>query len=189
LRRTVTEARNHRQEDNHEHARDSTRPTAITEYRQFGERFLAYLIDAIIVGFISNLLFGILGFGIPFDGSSPRDWEGTFNGLLMFGYLVYFWATTGQTPGKRILGLKVIGLNGETDGIGYRAAVLRYLGYMVSAIVFFLGYLWIIGDPEKQGWHDKIAGTHVVKTTACSRAGLPWPSWRARPSGSSSARW
>ncbi|HLA48407.1 MAG TPA: RDD family protein, partial [Nitrospinota bacterium] len=45
----------------------------------------------------------------------------------------------------------------------YKKAFIRYIGYIISEIPLFLGFLWIVFDKDKQGWHDKIAGTFVVK--------------------------
>lgn len=67
----------------------------------------------------------------------------------------------GRTLGKLVLGLRVV----RTDGtpLGFSRAFLRYLGYMIALIPFGLGVLWVAWDDQKQGWHDKIAGTFVIK--------------------------
>jgi uncharacterized RDD family membrane protein YckC len=76
-------------------------------------------------------------------------------------YFTYFHGTTGQTFGKMIFGLQVVQSTGEkmTIGVGF----LRWVGYIISAIVFYMGFIWIAFDGKKQGWHDKIAGTVVVR--------------------------
>jgi len=61
------------------------------------------------------------------------------------------------------MGVKITKINGSSIGIGI--AILRYIGYLVSAITVFVGYLMIIWDTKKQGLHDKIAGTCVIKTS------------------------
>jgi len=60
-----------------------------------------------------------------------------------------------------IFGLKVVQSTGEkmTLGVGF----LRWVGYIISGMVFYLGFIWIAFDGKKQGWHDKIAGTVVVR--------------------------
>ncbi len=80
--------------------------------------------------------------------------------LIALAYFVIFWATTGQTPGKMALGIKVI----ETDGspVTWGKAILRYIGYIISGVVLLLGFVWIAFDSKRQGWHDKIANTYVV---------------------------
>lgn len=79
-----------------------------------------------------------------------------------FGYYIFFWGTRGQTPGKMMVGIKIISTDGAPMSEG--EAALRLIGYAISGIVFYLGYLWIIWDKDKQGWHDKIASTYVVKS-------------------------
>jgi len=81
-------------------------------------------------------------------------------------YFAYFeGGPTGQTLGKRALGIRVIDLK-RGGPIGYGRAVLRYIGRILSTIVVLLGYFWMIWDPEKQTWHDKIAGSVVVPVDA-----------------------
>jgi uncharacterized RDD family membrane protein YckC len=79
--------------------------------------------------------------------------------ILNLLYYVGFWRLAGQTPGKALLGLLVI----RTDGrrISLWQAVVRWIGYWISGILF-MGYLWILVDNRRQGFHDKLAGTLVV---------------------------
>jgi len=81
--------------------------------------------------------------------------------LIGIAYLVCFWAWRGQTPGKMVMRIKII----RTDGseMGWRIAVLRYLGYVISGLLIGLGYLWVAFDVGKQGIHDKIADTCVIR--------------------------
>jgi len=87
---------------------------------------------------------------------------------LTIGYFTYFHGATGRTPGKMILGLKVIGEDGTPLTFG--VAFLRSVGYLISSVVLNLGFLWVAFDKKKQGWHDKIAGTVVIIQEAQSRA-------------------
>ena len=89
-------------------------------------------------------------------------------------YNIVFWWLKGQTPGKWLLGLRVVALGGGKVGLA-RAAV-RFVGYLLSAVPFYLGFLWILG-PERRGFHDRLAGTEVVYTRRLSRE-LPTPSDR-----------
>jgi uncharacterized RDD family membrane protein YckC len=70
-----------------------------------------------------------------------------------------FWLLAGQTPGKWVMGVRIV----RTDGERLRAGncVRRIIGYWISAILF-LGYLWVLVDNRRQGFHDKLAGTLVV---------------------------
>ena len=75
-------------------------------------------------------------------------------------YFTYFHGSTGRTPGKMLLGLKVVQRVGEN--MTYGIAFLRWIGCFVSALPLCIGFLWAAGDGKKQGWHDKIAGTVVI---------------------------
>jgi len=68
---------------------------------------------------------------------------------------------TGQTLGKKATGIRVYDLKAG-GSIGYGRAFIRYIGHIVSGIVIYLGYLWMLWDKEKQTWHDKMAGSVVV---------------------------
>lgn len=82
--------------------------------------------------------------------------------LFSIAYYVGFWTWRGQTPGMMLLGLRVAR---ESDGNppGLARSILRYVGYLISGFVLFIGFIWIAFDSRKQGWHDKIAGTVVVR--------------------------
>ena len=82
--------------------------------------------------------------------------------ILLVLYTVGFWTWRGQTLGKIALRVRVVGVDGRPIGVG--RAIVRYIGYLVSALVFLGGYLMIGLTRRKQGLHDKIAGTYVVKT-------------------------
>ena len=86
---------------------------------------------------------------------------GVIDWLIEIAYFVGFWSWRGQTPGKMVVGIKVI----RTDSslITWPYAFLRYLGYIVSAMTLGIGFIWIAFDSHKQGIHDKIADTYVVK--------------------------
>jgi uncharacterized RDD family membrane protein YckC len=119
----------------------------------FPERLVAYIIDGVIIGVVGFIIALMLPELVGF----------LVNLAIGVGYCVYFWTTSGSTPGKSLMGLKVV--NAETgELIDPGTAVLRYVGYLISSIALLLGFLWIIWDPRHQGWHDKIAKTLVVKT-------------------------
>ena len=143
----------------------------------FWLRFLAYVIDRIILYLISLILFligllalklGGISFGsIVMTGDLPLG-AGLFTAVyvvttLLTGmiYFTWFHGTVGQTPGKMLFGLRVIQISGEKMTFG--VAFLRWVGYLVSGLVFLLGFIWIAFDGRKQGWHDKIAATLVIR--------------------------
>jgi uncharacterized RDD family membrane protein YckC len=76
-------------------------------------------------------------------------------------YPVYFWAVRGATPGKQVLGLKVLTMDGVTP-IGWRRAMLRVMGYIINSIVLGIGFLLIAVSEDKRGLHDRLADTCVV---------------------------
>jgi len=80
--------------------------------------------------------------------------------FIMALYFVMSWALTGRTIGKSVLGLRIVGANGRPPTIG--RSVIRVLGYVVSAIVFWAGYWWVLIDDERKAWHDHMASTSVV---------------------------
>jgi uncharacterized RDD family membrane protein YckC len=152
-------------------------------YGGFWRRLVAYTIDKIILYFISLFLlltaFLALGQGglslsnIVATGDIPRGM-----GLVVISYaiamfitdmiyFIWFHGSVGQTPGKMILGLRVIQASG--DDMTFGAAFLRWVGTLVSSLFLSLGYLWIAFDGKKQGWHDKIAATLVIRTTSDAR--------------------
>jgi uncharacterized RDD family membrane protein YckC len=124
----------------------------------FGPRLVAYIIDLIILLVINFVIGLVLGLVLGDSGSLLAS---LLSIVIAFGYLIYFWTTTGQTPGKKMMGLKVIATDGATLNVS--KAVMRIIGYMVSGAILYLGFIWILFDTNKQGWHDKIAGTYVVK--------------------------
>jgi uncharacterized RDD family membrane protein YckC len=95
---------------------------------------------------------------------------GLANALTSLLSLAYYVAlegsASGQTVGKRVLGIRVLDFRGGTGSIGYGRALVRNLVKYVSAIPLFLGYLWMLWDQENQTWHDKAASSVVVPVDA-----------------------
>lgn len=132
-------------------------------YAGFWVRFAAALIDS----FLFTIMF--IPFALVFgpDDYFTNDTLGltAFDGLQqLISAIVYigFWMQLSATPGKLLLNLKIV--DAETGSpIKLSQAIIRYLGYFISAIVFCLGYFWILFDAKKQAWHDKMARTVVVR--------------------------
>jgi uncharacterized RDD family membrane protein YckC len=121
----------------------------------FWRRFVATLVDGIVLG----VAYGI--FAVIFSENAASG----LNLLLSLGYYTYFEGSSGQTLGKKALGIRVIDL-GAGGSIGYGRAFIRWIGRIVSAIPLLLGYLWMLWDKEKQTWHDKFANSVVVPESA-----------------------
>ena len=146
-------------------------------YGGFWLRFVAYLIDSVIVAVPSWIVGSIVGaittaVGAPSDPSrsvtSNLPPAALFAVLVLYllllvwaiGYFVYFWSI-GATLGMRILRLHVVDADtGQPIGIG--RALLRYLGFLISSLVCDIGLIWAAFDSRKQGCHDKIANTVVL---------------------------
>jgi uncharacterized RDD family membrane protein YckC len=138
----------------------SVAPTPSTVRKAgFWIRFVAIFIDGIILAVINLIIASILH-----SSTTGRSGMSTLLGLI---YFVYFWSSTslwpGQTVGSKLLNLRVI----RTDGadLSIVQALIRYVGLFISILVIFIGVIWAAFDPNKQGWHDKIADTYVIKTS------------------------
>ncbi|HEY88006.1 MAG TPA: hypothetical protein G4O06_08310 [Dehalococcoidia bacterium] len=128
-----------------------TAPEVVVECMGFWIRFAASIIDYVAIAVIFFVL-------TPFA-------YGPGSPSVIFLAWLYHWLFTGlkgQTLGKMVVGIKVINAQGNRPGLGY-AALREVPGKLISAIVLCLGFLWIAVDRQKQGWHDKIANTYVVK--------------------------
>jgi uncharacterized RDD family membrane protein YckC len=86
------------------------------------------------------------------------------------GYFVFFWSTTGQTPGDRVMQIRV---QDATDGqpLHLARAVLRLLGALLSVLLLFVGYLLILVDGRRRALHDRLVGSVVVYMPLRRRAG------------------
>ena len=126
-------------------------------------RLGAQLLDGFVAWLVALLIFG-LSAGVAAAGDDGGAGVGTFV-LAALGYVAFaFWfLSQGKTPGKFLLGTKVVDKsNGRIPGIG-RMLVRETVGKMASGLFFGLGYFWTIWDKDAQAWHDKIAGTLVLR--------------------------
>ncbi len=130
----------------------------------FGIRFLAFLVDEMILG-IPLLLGGLASMSFAFDPTPTFvTAAGSLYGVFGLLYYVYFWGARGATPGKSLLGLTVVTETGATP-IGYGRALLRLLGYAASSFLLGIGFLLIAFSPDRRGLHDRIAGTRVERSS------------------------
>ena len=111
----------------------------------FGVRMGALLIDLILVGIVLSVL-------PDFDNMTL---------LTLATYGAVMWKLRGTTVGGIVFGLQVVRLDGRE--IDWPTAIVRALGCFLSLAVAFLGFIWIAIDDDRQAWHDKIAGTVVVR--------------------------
>jgi len=165
---------------------EPTGPAPGVSFAGHGARLGAYVIDAIIVGTVVSAL--LLVVGLPLagdffriaiddpdrfnDASTWAELGGSFIlfiigsaviGILAMLNFPFFWARGGATPGMMAAGIRVVN---DRDGsqIGWGPALLRLVGMWVSGAVFYLGFVWILVESRRRGWHDLIAGTCVIST-------------------------
>jgi len=148
-------------------------------YGGFWRRSVAFSIDQLILQIISVIVYYLgskimeIDYG-PTNPSSPFPFTllWSFYGMsliLDMVYFTYFHGITGQTPGKKLTGLRVIQKSGAPMKL--EIAFLRWVGYLISKIFFYIGFIWIAFNREKRGWHDIIAGTCVVRTEKSAQPG------------------
>jgi len=141
--------------------------TRMGHYAGFVTRLAARIIDLIVVAIITTLV-GVMANVIITFLSIENERYLTIMGVIVIVvnfiiFLTYYigsWMLAGQTVGKSLMGLRIVTENGER--IRLRNAVVRLFGYFISSLFFFLGYLWVLVDDKRRGWHDIMAHTIVV---------------------------
>lgn len=134
------------------------------EFVGFWPRVGAALIDSLLILVICVPLVTMI-YGREYWASSrilqgPADF--LINWVLPAIAIVLFWVYRQATPGKMAIAARIVDARtGERPST--RQLVVRYLGYYVAMLPLMLGILWVAFDPRKQGWHDKLAGTVVVR--------------------------
>ena len=134
------------------------------EYVGFWPRVLASIIDTLLIGVITWPLL------TAFYGESYWDGDSFIQGPMDFILswifpavaVVIFWVTRQATPGKMAISAKIVDARtGNAPSINQYIG--RYLSYFIAMIPFFIGIIWVAFDEKKQGWHDKISSTVVVR--------------------------
>jgi len=135
----------------------------------FWIRFAACVIDSLLLGAVQF----VIGLFLGFAGGAAGDFEGG-GGFAMLAitwlcsmavsitYYVFFTGYNGQTPGKMALRIQVVRTDGTPMTYG-RAFLREIVGKFVSALILCIGYLMVAFDRQKQGLHDRIAATYVIK--------------------------
>jgi uncharacterized RDD family membrane protein YckC len=136
------------------------------EYAGFWVRVGASMIDSVLVMcLVYPVLVAVYGwayFDRPmFAPTGLADFLVSY--VLPAAAIIAFWISRQATPGKMALQLRVV--DAKTGGtLTIVQSLIRYVGYYVSAIPLFIGFVWIAFDPRKQGWHDKLASTVVIRS-------------------------
>lgn len=144
-------------------------PAAGLAYAGFWWRVLAWFIDSILLGIVFFVLLRLFLKGIDYGNGNIvwTDGQWVLPVIYVVGilYVPVTWAALGETLGHRVLGMEIRRVDdGQRPGIGQ--VIVRYLGYIVSSIIIGIGFLIAAFDPRKQGLHDKMASTVVVRKTA-----------------------
>ena len=141
------------------------------QYAGFVTRLVAFVIDLVIVTVLVIISDAAMGLIATLLKSMHLIRSGALAetvvtvvtaapGVVLFvAYYIGFWLAAGQTPGKRIMGVRIV----RTDGgrVEWGNVVRRFVGYWLSFILF-LGFLWILVDNQRQAWHDSLSGTIVI---------------------------
>ncbi len=131
-------------------------------YAGFGKRFLAALLDSIILGILSILIGVVIGVILSAVSKDLAKALGNLVGLLI-GWLYYAIQESSEkqaTIGKQALGIVVTDL--QDQRISFVQATIRYFGKILSGIILLIGYFMVLFTEKKQALHDMIAGTLVV---------------------------
>lgn len=134
------------------------------EYAGFWIRVAAAIIDTIIVLMILGPVLTMI-YGQEYwvsESFSHGSLDLLLNYVLPAIAVIIFWIYKSATPGKMVFDLIIV--DAKTGNKPTTSQfIIRYVGYYVSTIPLMLGLIWVAFDGRKQGWHDKIAGTLVVK--------------------------
>lgn len=139
-------------------------------YAGFWIRVFASLVDSVLIAIVV-MPFMRLIYGPAFFAADAPLIMGPAHVLFVYVLpaiaVVVFWTHRQATPGKMVVGARVVDADtGERPST--RQCLVRYAGYFLSSFVFGLGLIWVGIDRRKQGWHDKLAGTVVVRCPAGS---------------------
>jgi uncharacterized RDD family membrane protein YckC len=140
------------------------------DYAGFVTRAIAFAIDIALIDLAAAIVAIVVGLGVSaFDVP-----DGVITVLVVIGgaaffawgvaYFAMFWSTTGQTPGSRVMGVRVVCAGGG-EPVRLRSAIMRLVGMVLAAIPFFAGFLLILVDDRRRGLQDRIARTVVVYAT------------------------
>ncbi len=130
-------------------------PDVDFRYAGFWIRFIATILDILIIWLPAVLIGILLTFFVRIEILSSLVF------ILVIILYIYLDGKYGGTPGKLILGLKIV--NSEGKYIGIPTAALRYIGKVLSSMIIGIGHLFIVWEPKKQALHDKVANSYVIR--------------------------
>ena len=132
-------------------------------YAGFWPRLAATIIDSIwLYGIIYTILWFLIGPGLFNSEASYTPTQFVFEYVLPLVVVMAFWVIKSATPGKMLFKMKIVDADTHHP-VSAPRLLLRYLAYFVSMLPLCLGFLWVAWDKKKQGWHDKIAKTVIIR--------------------------
>ena len=144
------------------------------DYCGVWRRCAANFLDGIILGMAYELVHAVLLAIASLTGTAYlgfSDWM--LSTIIFWTYMIWFKSYQSATPGYNIFGIRIISINGTQ--ISIKQIIVRTISSFFSAIPLGLGYIWIAIDANRQAWHDKIAGTYVIKAEAKSVQAIRLP--------------
>ena len=140
------------------------------KYSSFWMRLFAFVLDGLILGLALSVI--QVPMALIVGALAPK--HAVFSVIIaILGwltitvagifYILYFWATRGATPAKKLLGMRIVRQDG-VEPMGWSKAGLRLAGYMVSVFIFYMGFLMVLFTERSRSLHDMIAGTVVIQT-------------------------
>lgn len=134
------------------------------QYAGFWQRFAATMVDGLVLAIVVYVPLSLI-YGEQYwlgEQWVSGIWDVLLGYVLPFVATIWFWLRFLGTPGKMALRLEVV--DAKTGAKMSRGqAILRYFAYLVSFLPLGLGFIWVAVDKRKQGWHDKLAGTVVIR--------------------------
>jgi uncharacterized RDD family membrane protein YckC len=147
-------------------------------YEGLVTRSIAFALDAAVINLVAIAVGAIVALGLSV--LSTPDWldtvllavAGAAYVIWTIGYFATFWSTTGQTPGDRLMQIRVCRAEGG-EPLSVTGSVFRLLCIALAALPLFAGFLPILFDNRRRGVHDMLAGTVVVASPVPARTPAP----------------
>jgi uncharacterized RDD family membrane protein YckC len=139
----------------------------VTDHAGLATRTVAFAVDAAIINVVAWAVAAIVALGlsllkVPDDVITALAVIGAGIAIVWsVGYFAFFWSSTGQTPGNRLLGIRVVDSRGG-EPLHAGRAVLRVLLLPLAALPLCAGFLMILVDAQRRALQDVIVGTFVV---------------------------
>lgn len=139
------------------------------EYVGFWPRVGASIIDILVqLAVTAPITYAVYGRYTSPDSHFMGKADILINLLLPTMAIIGMWVRFGATPGKMAMSAKIVDAD-TGNPLTTRASVIRYLGYIISMVPFCIGFFWIGFDRRKQGWHDKMANSVVIRPTGIEK--------------------